>query len=262
MAKGFKHGSGGGSELNFRVLAALTEPEAREGDIWVQTDAMTGWCFRADAPEAREGQVWIAVGGTSAVAFDALKKGGLWVYPLAAKQYREGSWVTVAAKSRQAGLWVDWMSPGTLFAGGVWDQALTDGWASYPYKITTGYSGAEAQVAVAEGLLEAELTLTAKNQCAFVAAAVDLTDWSAVQLTFREAASSPSGSSTVALKVCDSAGNIVASGGSALAAGEVFTDTVRVDVSGLSGTYLVGFMMWAQTVGTVIGAKLAEARLE
>ena len=261
MAKGFKHGSGGGSELNFRVVASLTEPQAREGDIWVPTEDRTGWRFRADAPQPREGLVWIRVGTASPVAFGALKKEALWVYPLGAKQYREGAWVTVAARSRQGGSWVEWIGPGTLFDGGIWDASLTDGWSGYPYRITTTYSGAEARVTVGE-LLEAELTLTAKNQCAFVAAPVDLTEWSAVSLSFREAFSSPTGSSTVALKVCDTAGNIVASGGAALAAGEVFTDTVRVDVSGLNGTYLVGFMLWAQAVGTSITAKLAQARLE
>ena len=99
MAKGFRHGSGGGSELNFRVVASLTEPQAREGDIWVQTEDMTGWCFRADTPQPREGLVWISVGTASPVAFGALKKEALWVYPLGAKQYREGAWVTVAARS-------------------------------------------------------------------------------------------------------------------------------------------------------------------
>ena len=38
MAKGFKHGSGGGSAgLNFRVLGGTTAPlNPRENDIWLK----------------------------------------------------------------------------------------------------------------------------------------------------------------------------------------------------------------------------------
>ena len=52
MAKGFKHGGGGGSDLNFRVLSGTATPSSpKENDIWVNTDAeITGWHFGADEP--------------------------------------------------------------------------------------------------------------------------------------------------------------------------------------------------------------------
>ena len=42
MAKGFKHGGGGGSELNFRVIGGTEPASPRENDIWVECEGMTG----------------------------------------------------------------------------------------------------------------------------------------------------------------------------------------------------------------------------
>ena len=54
------------------------------------------------------GQVWISTGTSSLVAFNAVKKNGIEVYPISAKQYIGGAWVDVEAKSYQDGVWVDW----------------------------------------------------------------------------------------------------------------------------------------------------------
>lgn len=75
------------------------------------------------------GQVWISTGTSSTLAFNALKKNGIQVYPISAKQYVSGAWVDVEAKSYQGGEWVEWWN-GDLYAGGNEFEYITGGWVS------------------------------------------------------------------------------------------------------------------------------------
>lgn len=79
------------------------------------------------------GMVWISTGTSSAVAFNALKKNGIQVYPLSAKQYIGGAWVDVTAKSYQNGAWADWWN-GELYSYGNEFEFITGGWI--PYQMT------------------------------------------------------------------------------------------------------------------------------
>lgn len=117
MAKGFKHGAGGSNPLNFKIVSYATEEELlaatpKENTIGiVTTDTITSWIFSATEPtEPMEGMVWITTGATSTVAFNALKKNDIQVYPLSAKQYISGAWVDKTAKSWQSGEWVSWVT--------------------------------------------------------------------------------------------------------------------------------------------------------
>ena len=104
MAKGFKHGAGGGAALNFKVVGGTTEPASpKENTIWVNTDAeITSWIFSATEPEnPSEGMVWISTGASSNIVFNALKKNSVMVYPFAASQYISGAWVSVGVKAYQ-----------------------------------------------------------------------------------------------------------------------------------------------------------------
>ena len=111
MAKGFKHGAGGAS-LNFKVVGGTAAPaDPRENTVWVNTDVpINGWTFQSDQPLIpAEGMVWIATGISSACRFNALKKNGIILYPLAASQYVGGAWVSLAAQSYQGGAWNPWI---------------------------------------------------------------------------------------------------------------------------------------------------------
>lgn len=122
--------SGGG--LNFKLVGGLTQPaDPAENTIWVITDIeITGYDFNATQPaDPMEGMVWISVGTSSTVAFNALKKNGIMVYPLSAKQYVNGAGVSVEAKSYQNGNWVDWWDGG-LFVNGNQYESVTGGWSS------------------------------------------------------------------------------------------------------------------------------------
>lgn len=111
MAKGFKHGAGGGTSLNFKVIGNPQPETAKDNTIWVDTDVkITGWNFNAAQPEtAEEGMVWFTTSTSSTAPFNALKKNGIMVYPMSAKQYINGAWVNKTAKTYQGGKWVDWV---------------------------------------------------------------------------------------------------------------------------------------------------------
>lgn len=104
-------GGGGGASLNFKVVGGTAAPNnPKENTIWVNTSTtITDWVFSATQPTGATGMVWISVGASSPVAFNALKKNNITVYPLSAKQYVSNKWVDKEAKSYQNGAWVDWL---------------------------------------------------------------------------------------------------------------------------------------------------------
>lgn len=108
-------GSGGGAALNFEMKAYATEElllaaTPKENTIGIiTTTAINGWALSAEAPSSpASGMVWIQTGITSGVAFNALKKNSITLYPISAKQYVNGAWVEKTAKSYQNGNWVEW----------------------------------------------------------------------------------------------------------------------------------------------------------
>lgn len=107
--------------LNFKVVPGLTQPvTASENTIWVKVEAIGAWYFSATQPEnLQELDVWILVDESSPVEFNALKKNGIQVYPVAAKQRIGGELVEVDAMSYQGGEWVKWDTNYYLFKSGT-----------------------------------------------------------------------------------------------------------------------------------------------
>lgn len=105
-------GGGGGAALNFKVVPGLTQPgTASENTIWVKAEKIGSWYFSFTQPEGlQEWDVWFPTGTKSNVAFNALKKNGIQVYPLSAKQYVSGAWADKTAMIYQNGEWVDWFT--------------------------------------------------------------------------------------------------------------------------------------------------------
>ena len=103
---------GGGAALNFKVVGGTSQPaNPKENTIWINTSTpITDWVFSATQPTSASGKVWIHIGTSSVVEFNALKKNGIQVYPLSAKQYVDRAWKNVTAKSYQGGKWVDWIT--------------------------------------------------------------------------------------------------------------------------------------------------------
>lgn len=113
MAKGFKHGGGGGTSLNFKVVGGTEQPEnPGEHTIWVNTETdISGWVFSPEEPvEPAEGMVWINVGSDSPAPFNTLKKNGIYVYPISCVQYLSGTWENKIAYVHKEGTWVQFSS--------------------------------------------------------------------------------------------------------------------------------------------------------
>jgi hypothetical protein len=84
--------NGGGAPLNFKVVGGTTEPLIlKENTIWIDTDSeISSWIFSAKEPtNFTEGMVWFFMSTTSSgiVEFNALKKNGIQIFPVSAKQY-------------------------------------------------------------------------------------------------------------------------------------------------------------------------------
>ena len=129
-------GGGGSGGLNFQVIGGTTAPSnPKENMIWVNTSTkITSYIFSATQPTGSAGMVWISTGTSSKLEFNALKKNGIQVYPISAKQYISGAWVDKTAKSYQNGEWVEWFPGAWLYNGGSVNEELTGGW-----KTTKGY---------------------------------------------------------------------------------------------------------------------------
>lgn len=119
---------GGGAGLNFSVKAYSALPESgKENEIAVITETpMTEWvCSNFEPASPVEGMVWVRTGTASGVAFNALKKNGLMVYPLKVKQYVYEAWVDKTAKSYIDGEWKNWIL--YLFSDGAANEDVTGG---------------------------------------------------------------------------------------------------------------------------------------
>lgn len=127
---------GGGSDLNFKVIAvasgsALPSGAAENTIAVITTTAITSYVFASSAPTSpAEGMVWFATGTASNVGFNAIKRNGLWVYPTGCQQYVSGTWVSKTAKTYQDGAWVDWWD-GYYYKDGDQETTITGGWNKF-----------------------------------------------------------------------------------------------------------------------------------
>ena len=250
MAKGFKHGAGGGASLNFKVVGRTSAPASpKENTIWVNTSTtITSWVFSATQPTGSTGRVWISVGASSPVAFNALKKNNITVYPLSAKQYVSGAWVDKEAKSYQNGAWVDWWS-GVLYENGDEYENITGGWIGTPKKYDSGCNAVEANIT--RGTTTITMKPNGDGSCiVHTANKIDLTNYS--KLVFDGKVSGASSYASLAnMRVWSDFGTYQTSKAAATASLQYHSDgVVTLDISKLTGSYYVGFGLHAS--GTVV----------
>lgn len=239
MAIGRTNAGGSGTSLNFKVVGGTTPPTSpKENTIWVNTDvAIPSWAFSTTEPGSpAAGMVWISTGTRSPVAFNALKKNAITVCPQAAKQYVSGQWVNVEAQTYKDAAWESWTTDIVLYDGGKKDIGLK-------------YQNASDRGTYID------LTLNKNSNSESKAATVKsdsiyLTGLSTYQITY----GSLSGEGTFAgyikavvwaedgsTKVKESTAHNIASG------------TCTVDISGLSGKYVVGVYAY-NTSGSYAGS--------
>lgn len=242
---GFINGIDQCSSLNFSVVGGTSQPsDPKENTIWVNTnEEITGWIFSATEPEAPEdGLVWIVTGQASTVAFNALKKNNLQVYPLSAKQRVGNAWVDVLAKSYQGGEWVDWIV--YLYNKGDECIDLTGGWVGKGMKASSTSEAAAAEPIITrnDDHILAKLPAAQKSGVFWTHELVDLTTCSKITVEGEFYAVS----SNFALTIWSSnEGTYYTQNNAAeskFPAKEVF-NKLSVDVSALTGEYCIGFKL-------------------
>ena len=121
MAIGKTNVGGGGGGLNFSIKAYASQDDmpssAKENAIAVITATpISEWAISATEPtDAIEGMVWLSTGTTSDIAFNALKKNTLIVYPAKAQQYVGGAWENKEAYAYMGGQWWHWSTVGIYY---------------------------------------------------------------------------------------------------------------------------------------------------
>ena len=159
-----------------------------------------------------DNKVWIKSGEISTVSFNALKKNGIIIYPLCAKQYIDGTWVGKTAKSYQEGEWVEWMNDFIL----VDTNGVREGYTATGSNSTTVTVNANDITVYHDGGNGS----TAK----FNWADIDVTEYGIMEFTI-------SGSGTI----------ITFFVGSAATTTVTTTGTYEVDISQVSGAQQIGF---------------------
>ena len=221
--------TGGGAPLNFKVVPNPQPDTAKENTIWVDTDRINNYYFSATQPENMVNyDVWFHVGTSSTVEFNALKKNGIQVYPISAKQYIGGAWVDKTAKIYQGGKWVDWWD-GTLYKSGNEYNAFTGGWTTSDYTVS-GYPGgtvtnANNRLTMASG--------SGQYSCAGTVNRIDLTPFKTLRVIgYAEKTDSKSKVGVFSTKELHSP--------AASKTISVGSFDVTVDISSLAGLYFVG----------------------
>ena len=253
-----------GVELNFEVVGGTSAPvNPGENTIWVNTGtAVSDVVFSAEAPAApNPGTVWIRTGNSSPVAFDATEEPTVTVCPLYAKQYVDGAWVAVTAKSWQNDDWVDWVTfiyyhgnltyymeskelkPTSSYTRPVSDALITNTGESYYIEVFPPNSNTDG------------------GGVAYFTKKVDLTNASVLYVKGDFICGSSSSFPYVGIwsSFGTYANNNRAAGVSPCYStnGDTVSKTVVIDVSGLSGSYYIGFCLY--TVDNVCSVLVHEA---
>lgn len=227
-------GGGGSNPLNFKVVGNPQPSNPKVNTIWVNTDVPIGaWHFSATQPaNMAEGDVWFPVGTSSPVEFNALKKNGIQVYPLSARQYVGGVLVDKAAKSYQGGEWADWTT--YLYKDGTEFGNVTGGWTA------EGYTASGVSVSAGEILADGSIGLYGADNVHDVLGtknAIDLSKYSTI-IADGTVLSSYSNGLSITIAVCRQKqnfnNNIVAS-----AEWNRNSGAVSINVSAVTGEYYI-----------------------
>ena len=243
-------GFGGGSNpLNFKVVGGTSAPSnPKENTIWVNTDVpITGWIFSATEPEATaEGMVLILTGADSPAEFNALKKNGIQVLPMSAKQYVGGAWVDKPAKVYKNGEWISLDVHLYLIQDGVDNTDLTGGWQKASFNTMT--NNHDASFTSKNGAMTLSIGTEAGTGTSVGRStknAIDLTNIKSIIITCEATAKSggsypDGGGASMYMRVSTTPSASPAASLLLVNKGST-SGTFTLDVSNLSGEYFIGF---------------------
>lgn len=235
MAECFLVQNGGGNPLNFRVVGNPQPTIAKENTIWVDTDIINNYYFSATQPENMvDYDVWFLLDKFRFTEFNALKKNGIQVYPLSAKQYAGGVLEDVEAKIYQNGEWNSFWD-GEIYKEGNEYLNLTGGWTS------GGWVGSN-NATVVPGILESDRIVVrgGEGNEGIIATTnkIDLSEYKQLEIT-ANVLSTVTGYSAVRVHLYSQKGkiqsNLVASGASDTTTGE---RTFLVDIGTVESAYI------------------------
>ena len=251
----------GGNPLNFRITGGTFPPEnPRENTIWVNTSSsITGWVFSATEPESpAEGFVWFSMVEISAVSFNALKKNGIRVCPVTAKQYLGGAWTEKSPQIYQGGQWVSWRL--SLCDNGKLNSAVTGNWQTAA--IVEGSSSFGGHPSVTENSDNITINMTSGGNTsgiAYFSEKIDLTPYS--KLVFKGKMYAEW--TWASVRIWSNLGSYWADNQAAAYITGSHTGTPSlaldgaavIDVSVLSGEYYIGFALAGKAGSTYITVK-------
>lgn len=253
MAIGRTNAAGGGASLNFTVVGNPQPSSPKENTIWINTDVpISSYAFSVEQPEGVPGMVWISTGTSSTIEFNALKKNGIQVYPISAKQYVEGAFAEVTAKSYQNGEWVGWVD--YIYNRGQTKYTFTS--SSKKNSSSSSMTPLAPTITQHDDCVEFSLTHAssgAKGRVGFVyiTEPINLTD--VKTLVFEGDFYQNYNATYPKIRVYSSFGtymddNVVAEMTNVVDKVDVvYTKSVELDVSGLSNDHYIGFTMLSES---------------
>ena len=206
------------------------------------------------------GQVWISTGTSSTVEFNALKKNGIVVYPLYAKQYVGGAWVDKAAMTYKNGAWTELV----LYLYNLGDQStnISGGWTESGWKNVDGTGGASQAITPTvtwnDNYFHYSATTTHSAYTyggrLLTQQNIDLTNISTIRFHVLSATLGTTNNTHLTAGVFNRNASSIANGG-CVATVRITTNTeptwYNIDVSALDGTYAVGLASASQAQGSV-----------
>lgn len=253
--------AGGSSIAEWSVGTKVTVKISNElctmGEYQCRTALIYGW----GSYYHEEGTVWIQTGTSSTAEFNALKNDGITVYPLSAKQYIDGVWVSKIAKTYQNGAWVDWIL--NLYNNGDECISVTGGWSVAGVTLTTQDSLVPAAMN-SDHMLIGQTTAASKNTYCVMSTAEKINIVPSTKTLFVDYTTlktSGGNVSNIYIQQDKTIGSNNYIAMSRLTAAEGKRATLEVDVSSVNGEYFVIFASWYSTT-EIRAAKIHRVWLE
>lgn len=246
-------GSGSITDLNFEIVGGTTTPSnPKENMIWINTDVkITNYDFNINEPENPvQGMVWIftSTGTSTQIAFDAIKKNSIHIYPISARQYISDAWVDKTASIYQNEEWVDWIS--WIFHNG--ELTTKFGTLGNPYKYaysSNGNNACSVSYNISDNVLTLSFTRASSKYAyesgyAYFSNKMDFTNISTIEISLGDVSSG-----SIRLVVLGSIGNDVSS--SAVAGTDLSANSINtLDVSQLNNSYYLAITYYRSSTSS------------
>ena len=231
---------GGGGGLNFRVICGEKPASAKENTFWVDAVSIPGWQFSAHEPvEAPDGTVWIEIADDADIGVNVLKKNVLMVHPVGAWLNVDGVYRPVVAEVFTGGAWVSFSTAAVyLYINGDTCDELTGGYVGW------NISGGQTPSAVygeSAMVISAPKTSSAANFRKAAWTTSNKIDLSKVNRIVFNGVVEGIGVGKASLSAWSNRGTTLDANRAANIALQNGSGPVSLDVSGISGSYYVGF---------------------